>query len=101
MLRMRLRRMGSKKKPTYRVVIAESRSPRDGAFIDSIGHYDPRTEPSTIVINADRAKHWLANGVQPSDRVSKLLVIQGIIEKTEEKAAAAADEKAEPAAATA
>lgn len=80
MLRMRLRRMGSKKKPTYRVVVAEARSPRDGAFIDSIGHYDPRTEPSTIVINEERAKHWLSHGVQPSDRVAKLLAVQGIIE---------------------
>ena len=75
MLRMRLRRMGSKKKPSYRVVVAEARSPRDGAFIDIIGHYNPLTEPSTIVIDETRALKWLKNGAQPSDRVAKLLTI--------------------------
>ncbi len=107
MLRMRLRRMGSKKKPTYRVVVAEARSPRDGAFIEIVGHYNPRTEPSTIVFNEDRAKHWLSHGVQPSDRVAKLLVVAGIADletsatQAEARAAAAkaAAAKAEKAAA--
>ena len=81
MLRMRLRRMGSKKAPTYRVVVAEARSPRDGGFVDSIGHYNPRTDPATIVIDEERARKWLGNGAQPSDRVAKLLTIQGILPK--------------------
>jgi small subunit ribosomal protein S16 len=78
MVRLRLRRMGSKKKPTYRVVAADARSPRDGRFIETIGHYNPRTEPSTIVIDKEKAIRWLRNGAQPTDRVAKLLAIVGI-----------------------
>jgi small subunit ribosomal protein S16 len=70
--------MGSKKKPTYRVVAADARSPRDGRFIETIGHYNPRTEPSTIVIDKEKAIRWLRNGAQPTDRVAKLLAIVGI-----------------------
>ncbi|MBM2812843.1 MAG: ribosomal protein, partial [Chloroflexi bacterium] len=71
MLRMRLRRTGAKKQPKYRVVIAEARSPRDGAFVDSIGYYDPLTEPATIKIDRDKALGWIAKGAQPSDTVQR------------------------------
>ncbi len=80
MLRIRLRRVGKKKQPMYRIVVADSRAPRDGAFVEVIGHYQPLVTPSTIVIDADRARHWLDHGAQPSDRVAKLLAIQGIAE---------------------
>lgn len=80
MLRIRLRRVGKKKQPSYRIVVADSRKPRDGAFVETLGHYHPLDNPSTIVIDADRARHWLDRGAQPSDRVAKLLAIQGIAE---------------------
>jgi small subunit ribosomal protein S16 len=76
---MRLRRTGAKKQPRYRVVIADARAPRDGAFVDSIGFYDPLTEPATVRIDQDRARHWLDQGVQPSDTVERLLRNAGII----------------------
>src|SRR3954447_9325553 len=78
MLRIRLRQTGAKKKPTYRVVVADARSPRDGAFLDILGHYNPRTEPSTVVIDMVKAQRWLANGAQPSDRVARLFKQEGI-----------------------
>jgi small subunit ribosomal protein S16 len=80
MLRIRLRRVGKKKQPMYRIVVADSRAPRDGAFVESLGYYHPLNNPSTIVLNEERAKHWLDHGAQPSDRVAKLLKIQGIAE---------------------
>ena len=70
--------MGAKKQPKYRVVIAESRTPRDGAFIETIGYYDPLTEPSTIRIDRDKAMTWLSKGAQPSDPVVRLLKRAGI-----------------------
>ena len=76
---MRLTRRGSKKHPTYRIVVTDSRSPRDGRFIESIGYYNPQTEPSTIVVDEDKAKQWLANGAQPSDAVRRLLQNKGIV----------------------
>lgn len=75
---MRLRRTGAKKQPSYRVVIAEARTPRDGAFIETIGFYDPLTEPSTIRIDRDKALTWLSKGAQPSDTVVRLLRTAGI-----------------------
>ena len=72
--------MGAKKRPFYRVVIADARSPRDGRFIETIGHYDPLTEPSTIVINQERALHWISVGAQPTVAVTKLMLRAGIIE---------------------
>jgi small subunit ribosomal protein S16 len=78
MVRMRLRRMGSRKNPQWRVVIADRRSPRDGRTIETIGHYNPQTDPSVIVIDADRARHWLDRGAQPSHTVARLLRTQGI-----------------------
>jgi small subunit ribosomal protein S16 len=76
-VKIRLMRMGKKKQPTYRVVVADSRSPRDGRFIERIGRYDPRQDPSLIEIDTDRAVYWLEVGAQPTDRVRKLLEISG------------------------
>ena len=75
---MRLTRVGGKKDPVWRVVVADRRSPRDGRFIETIGRYNAQTEPSTIVIDEDRARHWLALGAEPSSAVKKLLKTQGI-----------------------
>ncbi len=77
-VKIRLRRMGQKKAPFYRVIVADSRSPRDGKFIEEIGTYDPTREPSAIQINEELAKKWLANGAQPTEVVAKLLKIAGI-----------------------
>lgn len=79
-VKIRLKRMGMKKKPFYRVVVADIRSPRDGRFIEEIGYYDPMTEPSTVKIDAEAAKKWLGNGAQPTDTVRALLKKSGIIE---------------------
>jgi len=76
-VKLRLKRMGKKKQPTYRVVAADSRSPRDGRFIESIGVYDPRQEPSVVNIDNDKAVEWLRRGAQPSDTVERLLKISG------------------------
>lgn len=78
-VKIRLRRMGKKKQPTYRVVVADARSPRDGRIIESIGRYDPRGEPSLVEIDNDRARYWLGTGAQPTDRVQKLLEISGAV----------------------
>ena len=75
---MRLKRMGKKKAPFYRVVVADSRSPRDGRFIEEVGFYDPNEEPSVIKFDEEATKKWLANGAQPTDRVAKLLKNAGI-----------------------
>jgi len=77
-VRLRLTRIGGKKNPIWRVVVADQRSPRDGRIIESIGQYNAQTDPSTIKIDEDRARHWLARGAQPTDQVRKLLKIQGI-----------------------
>lgn len=80
MLRIRLRRVGKKKQPHYRIVVADSRAPRDGAFIETIGTYNPLTEPASITVDDDRAKEWLAKGAVPSDRAAKLLSARGLCE---------------------
>ncbi|MFN8041459.1 MAG: 30S ribosomal protein S16 [Acidimicrobiales bacterium] len=77
MVKLRLMRMGKKKQPTYRLVAADSRSPRNGRFIEILGHYNPRTEPSTIVVDNDKAVAWLRKGAQPTETVEKLLKISG------------------------
>jgi small subunit ribosomal protein S16 len=77
-VRLRLTRVGGKKDPIWRVVVADQRSPRDGRVIETIGQYNPQTEPSTIRIDEERARHWLERGAQPSQQVSKLLRISGI-----------------------
>ena len=74
-VKLRLMRMGKKKQPTYRVVAADSRAPRNGRFIEILGHYDPRQEPSVVNIDNDKADAWIAKGAQPTERVAKLLVI--------------------------
>lgn len=76
-VRLRLMRMGKKKQPTYRIVAADARSPRDGRFIEIVGTYDPRQEPSAISVDNEKAVKWLRNGAQPSERVKKLLEISG------------------------
>jgi small subunit ribosomal protein S16 len=80
MVKIRLKRMGAKKKPFYRIVIADQRSPRDGKFIEEIGTYNPLTNPSEIKVDADKAKQWIKNGAQPTDTVKKLLKIAGVTE---------------------
>ena len=77
-VRIRLRRVGSKKNPIWRIVVADRRSPRDGRMIETIGHYNPQTEPSTIVLDEDRARHWLTHGAQPTRTVATLLRTKGI-----------------------
>ena len=77
MVKLRLMRMGKKKQPTYRVVAADARSPRDGRFLEIVGHYDPRRDPSSITIDNDKALAWLNKGAQPTESVRKLLTISG------------------------
>lgn len=83
MVRIRLRRVGAKKQPSYRVVVADSRSPRDGRFVEVIGFYNPRTEPETVTIKEERALHWLSVGAQPSRAVVRLLKNQGTLARFE------------------
>ena len=77
-VRLRLTRVGGKKDPVWRVVVADQRSPRDGRFIETVGQYNPQTEPSTIRLNEERIRDWLAKGAQPTPQVRKLLKTQGI-----------------------
>lgn len=100
MLRIRLRRVGKKKQPSYRLVVADSRAPRDGAFIETIGTYNPLTDPATISVDEARAREWLSKGAVPSDRAQRILASQGIGEmpkvtprpkKAKQEAAAAAE----------
>jgi small subunit ribosomal protein S16 len=79
-VRIRLRRVGAKKQPSYRVVVADSRAPRDGRFIDVIGFYNPRTKPTTITINEDKARKWLGQGALPTESVASLLYRAGIVD---------------------
>ena len=78
-VKIRLRRMGSKKAPFYRVVVADSRFPRDGRFIEEIGYYDPTKEPAVVKIDAEKAQKWIANGAQPTDTVKALLKKNGAL----------------------
>ena len=80
-VKIRLRRMGQKKSPFYRIVVADSRSPRDGRFIEEIGTYDPNTDPSTYKVDEEAAKKWLANGAQPTEVVARIFKNVGIIER--------------------
>jgi small subunit ribosomal protein S16 len=81
MVKIRLRRMGAKKQPTYRFVVCDAKSPRDGAFLEILGHYNPRTEPKTVVVDQEKAKAWLAKGAQPSDPVRRLFAELGLVER--------------------
>ena len=78
MVRIRLRRVGAKKQPSYRIVVADKDAPRDGRFIENIGFFNPRTEPETVELDADRALYWLSVGAQPSDAVARLLKSKGV-----------------------
>ena len=78
-VKIRLKRMGQKKAPFYRIVVSDARSPRDGRFIEEIGTYDPSTDPSTFKVNEELAKKWLANGAQPTESVEKIFKVTGII----------------------
>ena len=114
MLRIRLSRVGKKKQPAYRIVVADSRSPRDGSFLKIIGHYNPLTEPVTLVVKEEEAVHWLEKGAKPSETAAKLLTRIGVMERAgrapfryqgkdlppapKKKAADAAQPAAEPAA---
>ena len=82
MLRIRLRRVGKKGNPSYRIVVADSRAPRDGAYVEWIGNYDPMAEPPAVTIKADRAQAWLSQGAQPSDAVARILDWKGILTRT-------------------
>ena len=87
MVKIRLRRVGAKNRPMYRVVVADARSPRDGAFIEIIGHYNPLTDPETFSIDEERALKWLGHGAQPTDTVARLLSKSGIMEKAKPSSA--------------
>lgn len=80
MVKIRLHRMGAKKAPFYRIVVADSRYPRDGRFIEEIGTYDPMTEPATVKVDGEKVKTWIANGAQPTDTVKSLLKKNGVID---------------------
>jgi small subunit ribosomal protein S16 len=84
-VKIRLRRTGRKKQPTYRIVVADSRSPRDGRFTEAIGQYNPRATEGGLVLNAERANHWLDNGAQPTDTVRSLLRKAGVLKARHEQ----------------
>ena len=81
MLKIRLRRVGAKKNPSYRLVVTDIRAPRDGAFIEILGHYNPLTDPETIVIKEEKALHWLQQGAKPTNTTARLLDKAGVLEK--------------------
>ena len=85
MVKIRLTRLGDKKSPFYRIIVADGRSPRDGKFIDIIGTYNPLTNPIEVKIDADKAKDWLSKGAQPTDTVKSLFITNGIIEAPKKK----------------
>ena len=108
MVKIRLKRMGAKKRPFYRLVVADSRSPRDGRFIEEVGTYDPIANPARVQIDADRVREWMSKGARPSDIARKLLEQQGVLQRTPRprpaspaKAEVAAEPVAEAATATA
>jgi small subunit ribosomal protein S16 len=87
MVRIRLRRQGAKKQPSYRIVVADQHSPRDGRILENIGFYNPTTDPETVNIDAERASYWLSVGAQPSESVARLLKKQGLLGATAQAAA--------------
>jgi small subunit ribosomal protein S16 len=96
LLRIRLRRVGKKKRPAYRVVVADSRAPRDGAFIETLGIYDPLTDPATVKIDEEKARKWLSQGARPSETVAKLFVRQGLLAKKSAESSAEPEQAAPP-----
>ncbi len=95
MLRIRLTRIGKKKKPFYRVVVAPSQAPRSGRFVEIVGHYNPITDPAQIHFNEERVLYWLKTGAQPTDSVERLLKITGILDKVKQAEQATAETNAE------
>ena len=89
MVKIRLRRVGAKKQPSYRIVVASSTSPRDGRFLEVIGHYNPRTEPETVVVDVERSRYWLGHGAQPTEAVMRLLKKGGVFDTATQPAAEA------------
>jgi small subunit ribosomal protein S16 len=89
-LKIRLRRTGAKKQPSYRLVVAESTAPRDGTFLEIVGHYNPLTTPTTLVLKEERVQEWLSQGAQPTERVARLLVGRGLLPATALPAGASA-----------
>ena len=85
MLRIRLRRVGAKKQPSYRIVVADSRAARDGAFVEQLGHYDPLTDPPTVTIDEEKARDWIRKGAQPSEAVARILKRLETSDKVEEQ----------------
>lgn len=85
MLKIRLRRTGARNQPSYRVIVADSRAARDGAFIDHLGHYNPTTNPPTVVVDEDKALKWLRQGAQPSDAVRQILTTLGTLERVKDE----------------
>ncbi|QLL72007.1 30S ribosomal protein S16 [Ligilactobacillus salivarius] len=83
-VKIRLKRMGSKKRPFYRIVVADSRSPRDGRFIETVGTYNPLTDPETVTLKEEKVMNWLNNGAQPSDTVRNILSRNGVMKKCHE-----------------
>ena len=81
MLRIRLRRIGAKKKPSYRIVVADSKAPRDGVFVDQVGHYDPLTNPPTVTLDEEKVAKWLRSGAQPSEPVQGMIKRSGLLER--------------------
>ena len=96
MLRIRLRRVGKKGNPSYRIVVADSRAPRDGAYVEWIGNYDPMAEPPAVTIKEDRAQAWLSQGAQPSDAVARILDWKGILTRTPKQRTTATAVEEEP-----
>ena len=82
MIKIRLKRMGAKKRPSYRIIVADSRSPRDGRFIENIGLYDPLAEPAMVRLDHERARHWFGVGAQPTDTVRSIMVREGILSQS-------------------
>lgn len=101
MVKIRLRRVGAKKQPSYRIVVADSHSPRNGAFIENLGHYNPLTDPPTVVVDVEKAKVWISKGAQPTEAVARLLAKQGVEGIFKPRTAAPKKEKAPEAAAPA
>ena len=85
MLRIRLRRVGAKNQPSYRIVVADSRAARDGAFVDQLGHYNPRDDPPTVVIDEEKALSWLREGAQPSEAVARMLRNLGTLDRVKDE----------------
>lgn len=84
MLRIRLRRVGAKNEPSFRIVVADSRAARDGAFVDHLGHYNPRTDPPTVVLDREKARKWIGQGAQPSEAVQRMLDMPETLESADE-----------------